>query len=298
MILPSQVQWKTPVEIWVRVTPRKYFGLADPDSEVVPDGGLPTFNADFNTGEAWLTLPDGRPNERLESERVQIGFSLNRMRVQFDDNVARVIVQEADDMTAVAYAEGQILRLMQLFMAMQPNSGDRPAVQSFRIIRNDKARHRMPETGNRFYVYNTNETSRLIREAAELLDGLPSSARLDRALAYFVLGDDILRLRSDWATEESFQSLLPLRFLQFWKALTVITGDTSDKDHQSRSKKLGLGSQFYSDRVKPLKDLRDQFDVAHVADPDAPRVVSVEDVSSCRATASDAILGFATALRS
>lgn len=49
-----------------------------------------------------------------------------------------------------------------------------------------------------------------------------------------------------------------------FKALTAIVGDpSSDRDYQSRCRKLGLPKTFWQEKAKPLYDIRNDDDVAH-----------------------------------
>ena len=55
-----------------------------------------------------------------------------------------------------------------------------------------------------------------------------------------------------------------LAFLQLFKALTAIVGDpSSDRDYQSRCRKLGLPKDFWQTKAKPLYEIRNDDDVAH-----------------------------------
>jgi hypothetical protein len=55
-----------------------------------------------------------------------------------------------------------------------------------------------------------------------------------------------------------------LAFLQLFKALTALVGDpSSDPDYQSRFRRLGLPSDFWLSRAKPLYNVRNDEDVAH-----------------------------------
>jgi hypothetical protein len=55
-----------------------------------------------------------------------------------------------------------------------------------------------------------------------------------------------------------------LAFLQLYKGLSLVIGEPgTDRDYQSRFRKLGLPHDFLSTRVKPLYDVRNDEDVAH-----------------------------------
>lgn len=112
------------------------------------------------------------------------------------------------------------------------------------------------------------------------------------------MGDDLLRLKRETDEEDDrLLAITPLRFLQYWKAIAVIIGDPSrDRDHQERPKKLGLGRHFFRQRIHPMNELRNNFDVAHVADPNAPRIVSPEQADECRRVAVEVIHAYARSL--
>ena len=67
-----------------------------------------------------------------------------------------------------------------------------------------------------------------------------------------------------------FSFLLTSAYLNMWKAITTILGDPSiDRDYQSRFRTFALPDGYWDDHVKPLKQVRDDVDVAHYSlEPD------------------------------
>ena len=52
--------------------------------------------------------------------------------------------------------------------------------------------------------------------------------------------------------------------MSLWKSLTVIIGDTSKQDDvHHRIAELGLDDTYYKEKVKPLRKIRNNRDVAH-----------------------------------
>ncbi len=90
------------------------------------------------------------------------------------------------------------------------------------------------------------------------------------------------------------QVLDPICFLQFWKAIATIAGDPSrESDHQSRCRTYGFGKDYFRDTLKPLHDMRNTFDVAHIASLADPTIVSRQDVDRCRVVASELLVAYA-----
>ncbi len=98
--------------------------------------------------------------------------------------------------------------------------------------------------------------------------------RLVRALAYF----DRFLLLQEMASNSSYLDpfareagyLASEMMLNLYKSITSILGDpTIDSDYQSRFKMIGLKDGFWEDRVKPIKRIRDDLDVAHYTIKDA-----------------------------
>lgn len=61
-----------------------------------------------------------------------------------------------------------------------------------------------------------------------------------------------------------YSALISSVFLSLAKAVTILVGDpSSDHDHQSRCKDIGLDRDFYENKIRRVLTLRNSYDVAH-----------------------------------
>jgi hypothetical protein len=151
------------------------------------------------------------------------------------------------------------------------------------IKRNNKLENNSTIYSKYFYVYDNAKIKEELERHAEIASDVEFDKVGSQALAYIGLGDALAGLLSGGSSDVQIDELFPLRFLQYWKALTAIVGDPSgDRDHQSRPTKLGLGRQFFRQVVRPLTEIRDNFDVAHISRPGRQRFVTSQNVEDCR----------------
>lgn len=111
--------------------------------------------------------------------------------------------------------------------------------------------------------YNIDELKERFIQATEW--ALAADKIVKKALFYFehaCLLNEFSQTLPAMSPHASFSRALA--FLQLYKALTSIVGDpSSDKDYQSRCRKIGLAKDFWQLKVKPLYDVRNDEDVAH-----------------------------------
>lgn len=93
-----------------------------------------------------------------------------------------------------------------------------------------------------------------------------SDERLARALRYYHhaiwLFEQQAKLADPYSVDGAM--LISSVFLNLWKAASAVVGDpTKDKDHQTRHRTLGFDDEYFRTRIKPLRDLRNESDVAH-----------------------------------
>jgi hypothetical protein len=278
-------------ELHIQLFPPRLFGLPDGSWLIAPVGVSAFVNFSLEPGGA-IKLEN---QFREDDQRLTATFRMNGMGIEIDDNKARIVLEANSLQDAFAYFVPQLqlyCSLVTTFVA----PGGHPV--TFQIVEAfaDGEPVLLPQG---FKVpglfYNLDENRRHFETAAELADGLPADPVLEQALNYFTAGDEIHNL----VTEKGAHHLWPLCFLQFWKALASIVGDPSrdSRDCQSRFRMYGLGAgnrAYYEQVLKPLHDMRNQFDVAHVASLDAPLFTSEEDVVRCRRTAAEAIQAYTT----
>lgn len=111
-------------------------------------------------------------------------------------------------------------------------------------------------------TYSLRKMRRAMNAAAAMSSN--DDAVLQKALIYMEHAQVLMHASHFHPHLESRAFLIAPAFLSVWKALTVILGDPStDRDYQSRVRRFGFPRGFWTDRVKPIKDVRDSMDVAH-----------------------------------
>lgn len=120
-------------------------------------------------------------------------------------------------------------------------------------------------------VYNLGELKNKVETAAEWVSYGDDATRKS---LFYAEHAALLRQFSETLPFESPHAAFSraLAFLQLFKALTALIGDpSSDKDYQSRFRRIGLPADFWTNRAKPLYNVRNDADVAHYSHemPDA-----------------------------
>lgn len=283
-------------EVIVRVDPPKLFGLAEEGTAVLPPGTTPNIRWTPDLSRVWAEAPGIDDPLRKYNERFLVSVEIDDIRVSGDDNLFHVWLDASSTDAAADQAEVLIRRLFLARSTLLEAEGAHTYQVTTIEIRLPGANFtKVPEGVTQLYLYDLRALEEEIRQAAFNLQGLSSNDRLGQALDYFALGDDLAHMRNGRQRDAYFNSVAPLRFLQYWKALATIIGDPSkDRDHQSRPQRIGLPRTFFRHVVRPLNDLRNKFDVAHVSDPEARQIVMSEHVKECREAAKHAIVAYMT----
>jgi hypothetical protein len=274
--------------------PAYAFGIPSSDHQVAPVYDPPLLSYDANSGEQFITRPDGSPTMRRKDERLVAQFSVNSIQFSIEDVFCTITIDAPGQDSAVAHAYEAIVDLF-LMYAMKLDQISFQVTPSLRhVVQIDLPRpSSLTTSAQTFHAYDNAETGSRILATSTLLDGVSIDRKLRRSMRYLGLGDALTSVLPPGASDDQLQIALPLRFLQYWKALTTIVGDpSSDKDHQSRASKLGLGRSFFRQRVKPMHTIRDRYDVAHAQSGREERVVSHEDVVECRSVATQAMQAY------
>lgn len=279
--------------ITFRIEPIYVFGIRTSSMEVIPVHEPPTLVFDHNTYEQWVTRPDGTSGERRSDEMMRVDFSVDGISFVWTDSMCTATLDAPDGKSAVNRADTCLTRILHLLMGTTPGVQALLTSHVVDVSVGGRPLKNMVSDWLRFRVYDNLSLAANIIETVELTSHVPSDKRLDRSLMYMGIGDAMSELFGADTPDEYSAETLPIQFLQYWKALTVIAGDASrDKDHQIRPTKLGLGREFFRQRVKPLNELRDRSDVAHSINPRDARAVSSDDVTECREVATIVIRAF------
>lgn len=249
-----------------RLAPASYFGLPDGDRVVVPvrpGGQLVGPVLDTRTGQlvSHGTLSQYRSPEAAAATSLVAG----EFSVSLSDNFLHVTAAGADAQNAADCVVPYTDLLVQSLTALY---GQRFSA-SFLSVEDDRGFPQRvligPSTRQLFRatIYNTQEVAERVGTAATWAASVDAVAQ--KALFYFEHAC-LLQEFSETLPLSSPHAVFSraLAFLQLFKALTAIVGDpSSDRDYQSRCKRLGLGKDFWQVKAKPLYDIRNDDDVAH-----------------------------------
>ena len=268
----------------MRLDPPRCFGLPDPGFIVVPVRQRVAVEWNPESG----SVVDRSSWFRGDTERLVASVTVNGIRFRVHDDRLSATVEAEGAVAAMAAIGRETRRLLDLTSTL--SSADRLSFRIIEATEDGSPIDPSPMLELRAYAYDLNATKAGLLQASALLDGLSSDPRLDQALRYFAIGDN-LRAQA-WASLDS--GLEPLCFLQYWKALATVAGDPSaDRDHQTRTQELGLGKDFFSREIRPLHRIRDSFGVAHIASLDDPPTTSTDGVGKCRSIAAEVIGAYA-----
>lgn len=249
-----------------RLGPPAYFGLPDGEKLVVPveaGGTISSPVLDTRTGHkvSHGSLSRYRTPESALAANLQIGDH----SIKLSDNFLEVWTQSPDPQDAtsktIAYVDLFVQSLSSMYgerffaslMAIEDEHGNPQSVAA------------IPRTVPFFTatIYNTQELSERIGVAATWAQTADAVAQ--KALFYFEHACLLEEFSSSLTLSSPHASFSrALAFLQLFKALTSIIGDPStDRDYQSRCKRLGLQKDFWEVKAKPLYEIRNEQDVAH-----------------------------------
>lgn len=273
----------------VTLHPDYLFGLPFADVTVVE---AEPGEMQITSPPVWTDLPGVIGNGTLsryrrEADQIRAGFSIGGVNLQLEDNVLTAELVASNFQGANAALEATLDRLTS-FAATQLQTY---VWYELRLAYEDDTPRRQPLTFplQNVHIYNLARLKRILVESGAALDGLSPDPRLDRTLRYFSEGSRLYDLLGDASLTDL---LSPLCFLQYWKAIASVLGDpssSSDKDYQSRHRTYGLPKDYFILRVRPLHDIRNDFDVAHLVSLDAPSFVERSVVEDVRATAAEVI---------
>ena len=250
-----------------RLSPPSAFGLPDRDKLVVPMSPAPADISgpmiDTRTG---LQVAHGTLSKyRKEAAAINLKFGLSGMAATLRDNFLTVELRGTNPQLAAENAYASVRKFLQALSLLEKNRFE-ATLLSFDDA-NGKAQQVHLElrklTSLDISIYNTQELAEKVKAAAAWAEMKDQAS--EKALFYYEHASLLyefsrtLPFRSPHATLSR-----AMAFLQLFKALTSLIGDpSSDKDYQSRAKKIGLAPDFWKDKAKPLYEIRNDSDVAH-----------------------------------
>jgi hypothetical protein len=242
--------------------PAAMFGLPQDHHTVLPSGPQRIESAAYHRSgvrASWGTLS----RYRSEGDKVAATFSIGGCAADLTDNFLRIHVT-ADAHTDALDTAGA---LADRFAECLGLYSSHVVVAKAILVESDvgdatPARTMFPLGWTTTYDLAALRTN--IDNAAAAAD--LSDERLARALRYYHHGMWLFEQQAKLADPFSIDGsmLISSVFLNLWKAASALVGDpTKDKDHQTRHRALGFDDEYFRTRIKPLRDLRNESDVAH-----------------------------------
>ena len=245
------------------ILPRSAFGLPQDGHTVLPAGPQTIVSDVFHgrTGlkASWGTLSRYRPEE----ERIQGSWGICGLRADVDDNFLRVHVSAENQSAALDQARTAVDRFTDHLGLLAGRSVSAQAI----LVEAEEGDAQPAESLIRLGWTTTYDTTELreqidVAAASSVLD----DDRLSSALRYYQHGLWLFEQQAKLADPRSPDGamLVSSVFLNLWKAASAVIGDPAkDKDHQTRYRALGFDDDYFRTRIKPLRDLRNDSDVAH-----------------------------------
>jgi hypothetical protein len=276
------------------LAPTGPFGLPEERKTVIGskpgDTGPVTVTSPVADSRAFVIVRHGTlSNYRSPDDAIDVTVTLGRSTGKLRDNFMflEVDAPTAEDARKIAAEEvDKFLRRLTLSQGR--------AFSSKLLVLEDETNKVYPlskvlELGNMTF-YNTAKFAEDIQDAQ--LDLGKNDERLERALEYYEHAVFLYENRMAIAPLQSqhFRLLISGIFLSLWKAVTAIIGDPSiDKDYQRRYRQLGFDDQFFKDKIEKIRELRNDYDVAHYT-LDAERLKDTEaKFGECQQSAAEII---------
>lgn len=249
-----------------RIQPVGWLGL--------PQAGMTMRPAD-SSGKSQMTGPvlDGRtgnlvsrgalPIYREDADAIRESLTLRGMEIRINDDFVFVTL-EGDEVLGTL---GRMQAVLETFFRhIMVEQGRFISLSPLQVTDDSGLEYRLPRNVSlgAFMAYDLDAVRIQMKKAAER--AAIDDDRLSRALTYFehacFLNEEAAQRAQSGSTHGNF--LFASAFLHYWKAITCVLGDPStDRDYQSRFRTFGLPPGFWEERLKPLKRVRDNADVAH-----------------------------------
>lgn len=256
---------------YFEIQPSSKFGLPYKDKTVIPEGSSMVFTIELH--KVWKghgTLPRYRDHNEAFSQALDLEDST----AHFRDNHLSLFL-EADSLREAQ--EKSFCILDGLFLNLSLISGIHYYYKPIQILNFDTDEvHTLPlqfekepiQGGYMLvgriepYTYNLETLREQVKQAGEISKN--SDQSLHKALTYYHHALYLL----DGSQENPMNHQLLANasaFLNFWKAITTIIGDSSEnrESYYSKYKTFGISEDYFTNNIEPLRKLRNRSDVAH-----------------------------------
>jgi hypothetical protein len=250
------------------LSPEGVFGVPQEGTTVVPAELEETFS-DAITNTA-LKVGHGTLSQyRTPDDALQMELDLGSCTASIEDNFITVILEAEDHSTAYQRAIPPLESLLaHLAVDLRHTFSHRPIE-----IRDAQGRpYRVPVRMDfQVTLYKLDQVADAFNTAATV--AALADPTLDRALHYFEHALFLFARRRELAPPMTRHHgmIISAVFLNLWKAVTTIVGDPSrDRDYQKRYRQFGMDRTLFRTKIERLRELRNDYDVAHYAPTTAP----------------------------
>jgi len=249
--------------ITLEIQPSGLFGVPENTKTVLP-AGPGKFRGDIFHNPTLTKVGYGVLSQyRSEKEAINIKLNLGKIKANLQDNF--IFMELEADTSGEAY-NNAILILNQFLQHLSLSMKRLFSYKSLLIEGEENKVYPLPKYFTLASVtgYNLKHLRNEIENTAKVFQ--LSDPLFDKALQYYEHALYLFENRLNWINFESthFKYLIAAAFLNLWKAITTIIGDPSkNSDYQSRYKLLGFDYNFFKTKLEYIRELRNNFDIAH-----------------------------------
>ncbi len=285
------------------LAPTAPFGLPEEGKTVIGpkpgDSGPVTFQSPAIDSRVLVKVSHGTlSNYRSPEDAINVKVTLGRCSGQLHDNFLALEAEAPTSKEALDTATEELERFLRRLTLHQGRAF------SFKLLVVEDEKGQIYATskivpGGSMTFYNTAKFASDIEDSQTDLE--KGEERLERALEYYEHAIFLYENRARIAPFKSqhFQLLISGIFLTLWKAVTAIVGDPGkDADYRRRYRALGFPDEFFKDKIEKIRDLRNDYDVAHYT-LDAQRLEQIEsNFGECQQSAAAVIQQYRRGLTS
>ena len=250
-------------EITFEISPSGAFGLPELQKTILPSKPGKYYGDEFHTKTFVRTGYGSLPKYRKEEEAINLSLDFGDTKGSIRDNFIKIILDSDNSSNAYEIATNTLDKFLQHLAVSQK----RVFTAKPLIIESENGKiYQVPQylTISSVTIYDLERLSKDIKECQSLC--FLDDERLNKALKYFEHAKILYEKRNEIADPLSrhHRYLISSIFLNLWKSVSTIIGDPSRRKdgYQKRYREIGFDINYKS-KIDRLKDLRDDYDVAH-----------------------------------
>jgi hypothetical protein len=249
-----------------RFYPPSAFGVPEDDTFVFPEpkgGGTVHWQTDHRLlpGQdhvGWGTLSE----YRQDGERFQKEFDAGGLHFQITDNYATVTFEaEATEHPGLKCRPVMIALTRRLTLL----TGKRFQYRRIQLkCEEGTIIPYAPAAQSKMTLYSIPKVVRGFDEALTMMQ--TTDPVFEKAILYFdhatLISENMFRW-TEW-NRDNMPLMVADALLNYWKAITCVLGDWSKgEDLRANCKALGFPDDFYANKIDPIKEARNNYDLAH-----------------------------------